>query len=156
MEHDQEPIYFDRFIGVADIPTGFSALTQPDRVGNEHSLAVQESEERQPGRSAQADQKLMAARSVEQFLLAFLLNRDVDRHEVLLDNRLDFRGLDEPIELLAPSSPGCVKDREDGTVTLSCLAFRFIEDGRGGGRLLRDRNRRAEQDSDQDRDRSPK
>jgi hypothetical protein len=98
----------------------------------------------------------MAAQSVEHFLFAVLLNRDVDRNEVLLDNRLDFRGLDEPIELLTPPSPGRVKDGEDGTVTLGCLAFGLIEDGRCGGRLLRARERCAEQDGDRDHDRASK
>jgi hypothetical protein len=38
----------------------------------------------------------------------------MDRHEILLDDGLDFRGLDETIEFVAPASPGGVEDDENG------------------------------------------
>jgi hypothetical protein len=76
----------------------------------------------------------------------------VDRHEVFLDNRLDLRGLDEPIEFLAPPSPGGVKDGEDGALTPGGLTLGLVQDSRGGRRLLCASQGRTEAGTGQDHD----
>jgi hypothetical protein len=45
-----------------------------------------------------------------------LVDCDVGSDEILIENRLDFGGLDKPIEFLAPASPGSMKDNKYGPV----------------------------------------
>lgn len=137
---------------MADVPAGLAAFARPDRVDNERSLAVQEGEERQSGRPTETGHQHVAARRVERFLRALFLDGDVDRHEVFLDNRLDLRGLDEPIEFLAPPSPGGVKDSEDGALTPGGLTLGLVQDSRGGRRLLCASQGRTEAGTGQDHD----
>jgi len=51
----------------------------------------------------------------------------MDCHEVLIDDRFDFGGLDETIEFFAPPSPGRVKNGEDGALTGSGLRLGLVE-----------------------------
>jgi hypothetical protein len=59
----------------------------------------------------------------------------VDDDEVLVEDRLGFRGLDKPIEFLAPPSPGGVEDRKDRPLTLGGR-FGIAKERRGGRRCL--------------------
>jgi hypothetical protein len=71
----------------------------------------------------------------------------MDRHEILVDDRLDLGGLDETIEFLAPPSPGGAKNHEDGALTGRRLRLGMVEKGIGGRLDLRVRDRNAEQKS---------
>jgi len=61
----------------------------------------------------------------------------MDRDEIFFDDRFDFGGLDETIEFPAPSSPGRMKNDEDGALAGPCLRFGQVEKGIGGRRGLR-------------------
>jgi len=64
--------------------------------------------------------------------------------EVFVEDRPVFRGLDEPIELPAPASPGGVEDHENRSLAGGGLSFRAAQERRGGGRRLRGRESRAQ------------
>jgi hypothetical protein len=69
----------------------------------------------------------------------------MDRHEILIDDGLDFGGLDETIEFLTPPSPGRAKDDEDGALTGRGPRLGLVEEGISGRPDLRVRQRNAEQ-----------
>ena len=76
-----------------------------------------------------------AAGRVEELTVFGFLHREAGNHEMPRYNQQDLCGLDEPIEFLAPTSPGRVKIRED-RATVLCLCSGGFEDGVGRRRRI--------------------
>ena len=130
--HLHKPVDFFGFVGVA-----YVFLSGPQGVGEELSIGVQKCLEGQAGRASQSFAELISAGGVQLLLVAVLFYRDVGDDEVFVEDRLDFGGLDETIEFLAPASPGGVKDHEDGAVVGLRFGFGVGQDGIGGLQRLR-------------------
>ncbi len=111
---------------MSDILGRFAAPV-PERIDDQGAFFVQKTEERQPLWTAQGFHELIAAGRLQSLLRLTLLYRAMDRHEILVDDRLDVGGLDKTIEFLAPPSPGRVKNDKDGSMVRRGLRPGVVE-----------------------------
>jgi len=121
-QHLHEIVNFFGRRGMANVDATAFAWNGPIGIDDQFTALIKESEEGQAVTlGAQLRCQRWSARRLEAGFRAPLLNVEPGDHEMLGEDRLDCGGLDKPIEVFAPPSPGGFENHEDVPVLPSSL-----------------------------------
>src|SRR5206468_11317554 len=124
-EHFHEPSDLLRLEWMADI-----AVARSPRIHDQVAFGIEEGKEGKAlTLAAQFAEHGSSAGVLERLVLFIFVDHELRDHEVGLEDRLDFRGLDKLIESAAPPSPGRVEEEEDVFMSGGCVGSGLGEDG---------------------------